>query len=85
MACLHNVLEQSCLIIPNLFYILRCTPVTSLYLPGQYHTGYQEQMSHWPEQPINIVINWLKDRSPSLLVADFGCGENLKTFTMEIF
>ncbi|PSR87554.1 Ribosomal RNA-processing protein [Actinidia chinensis var. chinensis] len=42
---------------------------------NMYHTGYQEQMSHWPEQPINIVINWLKDRSPSLLVADFGCGD----------
>lgn len=40
-----------------------------------YHTGYQEQMSHWPEQPVNIIIKWLKDRSPSLLVADFGCGD----------
>ncbi|XP_057492192.1 ribosomal RNA-processing protein 8-like isoform X1 [Actinidia eriantha] len=42
---------------------------------NMYHTGYQEQMSHWPEQPINIIIKWLKDRSPSLLVADFGCGD----------
>ncbi|KAG5527192.1 hypothetical protein RHGRI_028180 [Rhododendron griersonianum] len=40
-----------------------------------YHTGYQEQMTHWPEQPVNIIIKWLKDRSPSLLVADFGCGD----------
>lgn len=40
-----------------------------------YHTGYQEQMSHWPEQPVNIIIKWLNDRSPSLLVADFGCGD----------
>ncbi|KAF2292267.1 hypothetical protein GH714_018316 [Hevea brasiliensis] len=39
-----------------------------------YHSGYQEQMSHWPEQPVNIIINWLKDRS-SLVVADFGCGD----------
>lgn len=45
------------------------------FLLGQYHTGYQEQMSHWPEQPVNIIINWLKDHSPSLVVADFGCGE----------
>ncbi|GFZ19049.1 S-adenosyl-L-methionine-dependent methyltransferases superfamily protein [Actinidia rufa] len=42
---------------------------------NKYHTGYQEQMSHWPEQPINIIITWLKDRRPSLLVADFGCGD----------
>ncbi|GMH06787.1 hypothetical protein Nepgr_008627 [Nepenthes gracilis] len=40
-----------------------------------YHAGYQEQMSHWPEQPINIIIKWLKERSPSLVVADFGCGD----------
>ncbi|XP_021658473.2 ribosomal RNA-processing protein 8 isoform X2 [Hevea brasiliensis] len=41
-----------------------------------YHSGYQEQMSHWPEQPVNIIINWLKDRS-SLVVADFGCDARL--------
>ncbi|XAR51916.1 25S rRNA (adenine(645)-N(1))-methyltransferase [Bertholletia excelsa] len=40
-----------------------------------YHTGYQEQMLHWPEQPVNIIIKWLKERNPSLLVADFGCGD----------
>ncbi|CAH9113443.1 unnamed protein product [Cuscuta epithymum] len=40
-----------------------------------YHAGYQEQMSHWPEQPVNIIIKWLKDHDPSLVVADFGCGD----------
>ncbi|XP_015879023.3 ribosomal RNA-processing protein 8 [Ziziphus jujuba] len=40
-----------------------------------YHAGYQEQMSHWPEQPVNIIIKWLTDHSPSLVVADFGCGD----------
>ncbi|KAK4346259.1 hypothetical protein RND71_032598 [Anisodus tanguticus] len=40
-----------------------------------YHAGYQEQMLHWPEQPVNIITKWLKDRSPSLIVADFGCGD----------
>ncbi|XVE84043.1 hypothetical protein DITRI_Ditri16bG0137100 [Diplodiscus trichospermus] len=40
-----------------------------------YHTGYQEQMLHWPEQPINIIIKWLKDHSSSLILADFGCGD----------
>lgn len=34
-------------------------------------------MSHWPELPVNIIIKWLKDHSPSLVVADFGCGESL--------
>ncbi|CAN6238507.1 unnamed protein product [Urochloa humidicola] len=39
-----------------------------------YHTGYQEQMSHWPEKPVNIIINWLKSHNTSWTVADFGCG-----------
>ena len=34
-------------------------------------------MSHWPEQPVNIIIEWLKAHSSSLVVADFGCGEVL--------
>ncbi|KAK8619081.1 hypothetical protein V6N13_133048 [Hibiscus sabdariffa] len=42
---------------------------------NMYHTGYQEQMSHWPEQPVNRIIKWLKDRSSSIIVADFGCGD----------
>ncbi|XP_038703401.1 ribosomal RNA-processing protein 8-like [Tripterygium wilfordii] len=40
-----------------------------------YHAGYKEQMAHWPQQPINIIMNWLRDHGPSLTVADFGCGD----------
>lgn len=40
-----------------------------------YHAGYQEQMSHWPEQPVNVITKWLKGHSTSLVVADFGCGD----------
>ncbi|KAL9229311.1 hypothetical protein vseg_004794 [Gypsophila vaccaria] len=40
-----------------------------------YHVGYQEQMSHWPELPVNTIMKWLKDRDSSLVVADFGCGD----------
>ncbi|KAL3813823.1 hypothetical protein ACJIZ3_015091 [Penstemon smallii] len=32
-------------------------------------------MSHWPEQPNDIIIKWIKDHSSSLIVADFGCGD----------
>lgn len=35
-------------------------------------------MLHWPEQPVNIITKWLRDRSSSLTVADFGCGMGLK-------
>jgi ribosomal RNA-processing protein 8 len=40
-----------------------------------YHTGYQQQMSNWPELPVNSIINWLLSNSSSLVVADFGCGD----------
>ncbi|KAK6928393.1 Ribosomal RNA processing protein 8, partial [Dillenia turbinata] len=42
---------------------------------NMYHKGYQEQMSHWPQQPVNIIIKWLKDKNSSMVVADFGCGD----------
>ncbi|KAL4193392.1 hypothetical protein AMTRI_Chr06g176660 [Amborella trichopoda] len=42
-----------------------------------YHAGYQAQMSHWPEQPVDVIIKWLKGRKHSLIVADFGCGDAL--------
>lgn len=41
----------------------------------RYHTRYQEQMSHWPEPAVNIIMKWLTGRNPSLVVADFGCGD----------
>ncbi|KAH9313118.1 hypothetical protein KI387_028153, partial [Taxus chinensis] len=40
-----------------------------------YHAGYQEQMSHWPQQPVDVITKWLKQCSLSLVVADFGCGD----------
>ncbi|CAD6251494.1 unnamed protein product [Miscanthus lutarioriparius] len=50
-----------------------------------YHTGYQEQMSHWPEQPVNVIINWLKSHNASWTVADFGCvAKNVKNKVFSI-
>lgn len=40
-----------------------------------YHAGYQEQMSHWPKLPVQVVMDWLNARSSDLVVADFGCGD----------
>lgn len=40
-----------------------------------YHAGYQEQMTHWPRLPVDVVIDWLKARGPNMVVADFGCGD----------
>ncbi|KAG5107801.1 hypothetical protein AAZX31_16G064900 [Glycine max] len=52
-----------------------------------YHAGYKTQMSNWPEQPVNVIIKWLKKQSPSFAVADFGCGEALiaKSVKNEVF
>lgn len=39
-------------------------------------------MLHWPEQPVNTFIKWLKGHSSSLTVADFGCGEDTLKLTL---
>ncbi|KAJ0971954.1 hypothetical protein J5N97_019913 [Dioscorea zingiberensis] len=47
------------------------------YFYSSIIAGYREQMSHWPEQPVNIIIKWLKDHSCSLIVAHFGWSATL--------
>ena len=37
--------------------------------------GFREQTQHWPVQPIDIAIAWLKKKSPDWVAADFGCGD----------
>jgi hypothetical protein len=32
-------------------------------------------MSNWLEQPVNVIISWLKSHNPAWTVADFGCGK----------
>ncbi|KAG2384177.1 Ribosomal RNA-processing protein [Vigna angularis] len=46
-----------------------------------------DMMSNWPEQPVNVIIKWLKKQSPSFVIADFGCGEALiaKTLKNKVF
>ncbi|KAL0030942.1 hypothetical protein WJX79_003108 [Trebouxia sp. C0005] len=41
----------------------------------QYHEGFREQTQHWPVQPIDLAISWLKKKSPAWVAADFGCGD----------
>ncbi|XP_063289499.1 ribosomal RNA-processing protein 8 [Pelobates fuscus] len=42
-----------------------------------YHSGFSQQVQHWPVNPIMEVIKYVKNRPPSLVVADFGCGDAL--------
>lgn len=35
----------------------------------------REQASNWPENPLHKIINWIKVRHPSAIIADMGCGD----------
>ncbi|KXJ23930.1 ribosomal RNA-processing protein 8 [Exaiptasia diaphana] len=40
-----------------------------------YHQGFRRQVQQWPINPVDVIIDWVKQRSSSLVLADFGCGE----------
>lgn len=40
-----------------------------------YHEGFREQASHWPDNPLIIIINWLKTKHPKAVIADLGAGD----------
>ncbi|KAI4890240.1 hypothetical protein NFI96_014009 [Prochilodus magdalenae] len=42
---------------------------------GVYHKGYTEQVKHWPANPVDSIISYIQQKSASLVVADFGCGD----------
>lgn len=35
----------------------------------------REQASSWPENPLHKIITWVKERHPSAVIADMGCGD----------
>jgi len=40
-----------------------------------YHKGFHTQVQQWPQNPVDIIIEYIKSQSKQLVVADFGCGE----------
>jgi len=40
-----------------------------------YHQGFREQASHWPHNPLDSIIAWLRSKHPRAVVADMGCGD----------
>ncbi|MCI4385644.1 hypothetical protein PGIGA_G00053010 [Pangasianodon gigas] len=40
-----------------------------------YHRGYTEQVKRWPANPVDSIIIYIRQRSSSLVIADFGCGD----------
>ncbi|KAF5286029.1 hypothetical protein FQA39_LY16471, partial [Lamprigera yunnana] len=40
-----------------------------------YHEGYQHQVTKWPLNPVDTIINKVQKLSKDYIIADFGCGE----------
>ncbi|KAK6976862.1 ribosomal RNA-processing protein 8 [Biomphalaria glabrata] len=40
-----------------------------------YHEGYENQVSKWPVNPVDILIRQIKSKPTNLVIADFGCGD----------
>jgi len=40
-----------------------------------YHQGFVHQVTKWPVNPLDLIVQWLKSKPKTLVVADFGCGE----------
>ena len=37
--------------------------------------GFRQQTQHWPVQPVQQAVAWLKGKPDSWVAADFGCGD----------
>lgn len=42
-----------------------------------YHEGYKYQVTQWPLNPLNVIIESIKNMPNNHVIADFGCGEAL--------
>ncbi|KAM4589382.1 uncharacterized protein rrp8 isoform 1-T2 [Fundulus diaphanus] len=40
-----------------------------------YHKGYTAQVQRWPANPVDAIISYIQKKPPTLVVADFGCGD----------
>ncbi|XP_051933661.1 ribosomal RNA-processing protein 8 [Hippocampus zosterae] len=40
-----------------------------------YHRGFTAQVRHWPTNPVDAIIAYIRKKPSSLVVADFGCGD----------
>ena len=40
-----------------------------------YHQGFREQASHWPENPLDKIIESIISTHPKAIIADMGCGD----------
>jgi len=40
-----------------------------------YHEGYRKQVEGWPINPLDRIIQWIRTKHKTAVVADMGCGE----------
>lgn len=40
-----------------------------------YHKGFEHQVSKWPVNPVDVIIESLRSMPKSTVIADLGCGE----------
>jgi len=40
-----------------------------------YHEGFRNQVDAWPQNPLDLFIEYLQNKPEDTVVADFGCGE----------
>uniref|UniRef100_A0A7S3PQP7 Ribosomal RNA-processing protein 8 n=1 Tax=Aplanochytrium stocchinoi TaxID=215587 RepID=A0A7S3PQP7_9STRA len=40
-----------------------------------YHNGFESQVSKWPENPVDTIIDFLRTLPSSRCIGDFGCGD----------
>ncbi|XP_048836496.1 ribosomal RNA-processing protein 8 [Brienomyrus brachyistius] len=40
-----------------------------------YHRGFTTQVQHWPANPVDAIIAYIKHKPATRVVADFGCGD----------
>ncbi|CAI2175472.1 12402_t:CDS:2 [Funneliformis geosporum] len=45
------------------------------HLFDEYHDGFRSAVESWPDNPVDILLSYLKQKSKEIVVADLGCGE----------
>ncbi|ORZ00471.1 methyltransferase-domain-containing protein, partial [Syncephalastrum racemosum] len=41
----------------------------------EYHSGFRHQVESWPENPVDLIIDQLKELPQQAVIADLGCGD----------
>ena len=59
----------------NLSYLEWYAHPNTCILILKYHDGFQSQVTKWPQNPLDVFINYVTRCKEPLVIGDFGCGE----------